>query len=373
MPFDRDISDPLEEEEEIVEEDTMDQDGDEEEEDDEQATDEEEDEHHADDDGGEEEEHRDAEVVDVSQQQDSDGMAAQNDEDDDEEAAEDAAAGAEQAVEDKGAEDDVADVAVDSSAQAILEISEEKALILFLPAPRDIFPNLNTTWWGKVRHLNWGHISKKRFELKENLSVYPGLSRLVFLIDEENASISNKYYPVARKVTICPMCFLNPVKRLVQCIISCGYNQNKKSINTSNIGAHFRRWHKGQDIPVYQEGITCGEDGDSVGERTAQSHSSQLRQSTMASFAAPSTGGKNAVLNRKAAVAAVKESIYRCVNDLNFPNSTVERPVFREMLYKVKQYAMSLQPTDLQLSNKAIIGLRVDSYNKQVFVLSELV
>lgn len=372
MPFEQDIANPLEEEEEIIQEDEEEEGGDE------QETDEEEDDQHdADYDNGEEEEHRDAEVGDVSQQQESDGLAA-HDDDDDEETAEDetnAVAVAEQAVEDNatgatGAEDDVADVAVDSSTKALLEISQEKALIKFLPAPRDLFPNLSTTWWGKVRHLDWGHVNKQRRDLQGGIMVYPGLLRLVFTFDEEKASISNKYFPVARKVTICPMCFSNPVKGLLQCIITCGFNQKKKSINTSNIGAHFRRWHHGQDIPVYQESITCGGDADSVGGTARSQHS---RQSTMATFAAPWSRGKSAALNRKAAVAAVKESIYRCVNDLNFPNSTVEKPVFREMLYTVKQYATSLQPTDLQLSNKAIIGLRVDSYNKQVFVISELV
>jgi hypothetical protein len=43
------------------------------------------------------------------------------------------------------------------------------------------------------------------------------------------------------------------------------------------------------------------------------------------------------------------------------------------MLSKVKQHAKVLHSADLQLSNKAIIGMQIESYNRQVYVISELV
>jgi hypothetical protein len=168
-----------------------------------------------------------------------------------------------------------------------------------------------------------------------------------------------------------------------------GFHHNKKNqhvYNTSNIAQHFSRRHPGE-VPNWDEPFQpdAGGGSNSVGARACvggtdansvhsnrSNRSNHLRQSTMLGFSTrlPNSDPRS---NRSLSVDAVKESIYRCVNDLGFPNSTVEHPLFRDMLVCVKRNAQVLQTSDLCLSNKAINAMRLDGYNRLMFHTSELV
>ena len=68
----------------------------------------------------------------------------------------------------------------------------------------------------------------------------------------------------------------------------------------------------------------------------------------------------------------VHKAIYECVDDLGFPASTVERPVFRNLLDCVRRNASNLSSTNFEVSNKFLTQLRVKSYNNFVELIANL-
>ena len=58
------------------------------------------------------------------------------------------------------------------------------------------------------------------------------------------------------------------------------------------------------------------------------------------------------------------------VNDLGFPSSTVEKPVFRALLEPVCRNAKLISNKDFEISNKLLSSIRLQSYNKFVQLIS---
>ena len=66
-------------------------------------------------------------------------------------------------------------------------------------------------------------------------------------------------------------------------------------------------------------------------------------------------------------------AIYKCINDLGFPSSTVENPVFHALLETVRQNAKLISNNDFKISNKLLSSIRLQSYNEFVQLISTLI
>ena len=70
---------------------------------------------------------------------------------------------------------------------------------------------------------------------------------------------------------------------------------------------------------------------------------------------------------------AVKQAIYEYINNLGFPSSTVEKPVFCALLETVRHSAKPNSNKDFEISNKLLSSIRLQSYNKFVQLISTLI
>ena len=70
---------------------------------------------------------------------------------------------------------------------------------------------------------------------------------------------------------------------------------------------------------------------------------------------------------------AVEWAIYKCINDLGFPSSTVEKPVFHALLETVRQNAKLISNNDFEISNKLLSSIHLQSYNEFLQLISTLI
>ena len=70
---------------------------------------------------------------------------------------------------------------------------------------------------------------------------------------------------------------------------------------------------------------------------------------------------------------AVHRVIYKCINNLGFPSSTAEKPVFHALLETVRHNAKLISTKDLEISNKLLSSICLQSYNKFVQLKSMLI
>ena len=70
---------------------------------------------------------------------------------------------------------------------------------------------------------------------------------------------------------------------------------------------------------------------------------------------------------------AVQRAIYECINDLGFPSSTVEKPVFRALLETIHRNAKLISSKDFEISNKLLSSICLQSYNEFVQLISMLI
>ena len=70
---------------------------------------------------------------------------------------------------------------------------------------------------------------------------------------------------------------------------------------------------------------------------------------------------------------AIQWAIYECINDLGFPSSTVEKPVFRALLETICHNAKLISNKDFEISNKLLSSICLQSYNKFVQLISTLI
>ena len=230
-------------------------------------------------------------------------------------------------------------------AEFVLErIKKEKSLLKFRNPPSAVFkrPGL----WSTVYHIDYEqlHIDKDSIS-KSDLKVFIGLKKILSAMEtqfKENQDESYTY--MVKHVVICPICFDDPKLTVEQASIYCG-----KSGNSSNISQHRTR----KNHPLTFDAVAPP--GTTVTKIAASTKSATPSvQSSISRFA------NNLPTNRAAAKVEVQISIYRCVNDLGFPASTVQKPVFREMLTKVMQNSGMISKTDLCMSHHVITKMRVE-------------
>ena len=67
---------------------------------------------------------------------------------------------------------------------------------------------------------------------------------------------------------------------------------------------------------------------------------------------------------------AVQQAIYKCINDLGFPSSTVEKPVFCTLLETIHHNAKLISNKDFEISSKLLSSICLQSYNEFVQLIS---
>ena len=70
---------------------------------------------------------------------------------------------------------------------------------------------------------------------------------------------------------------------------------------------------------------------------------------------------------------AIQWATYECINDLGFPSSTVEKPVFCALLETVRRNAKLISNKDFEISNKLLSSICLQSYNEFVQLISMLI
>ena len=66
-------------------------------------------------------------------------------------------------------------------------------------------------------------------------------------------------------------------------------------------------------------------------------------------------------------------AIYECINNLGFPSSTVEKPVFRALLETIHRNAKLISNKDFEISNKLLSSIQLQSYNEFVQLIPTLI
>jgi hypothetical protein len=237
------------------------------------------------------------------------------------------------------------------------QYKEEKSLISFCTPT--CFQNLTgASLWGTVKHINWKGVSSVQESLGSEDQMYPGLSRIIETFNRDRLEqvsngmtmeqAANDFKSIARRLVICPLCFSNEDMPLLSSIIITS-NANSSNITQHRTTNHAEEYYGGYIFPNI----------------FADTASSTASQTSISRFA------KN-LPNSLEAKVAVRNAIFRCVNDLGFPATTVEKPAFREMLRHVFDNAQVLNMKDVELSNKAITRMRIEGYNGFIRVVSGL-
>ena len=143
--------------------------------------------------------------------------------------------------------------------------------------------------------------------------------------------------------------------------------------STSNFHAHMKHLHP--EIPIEDEGTVLSK------------HSKMGKVSTSSKATG---GGKTEIIDlaedgpldrftnkdpttKVGPPKAVQRVIYKCINDLGFPSSTVEKPVFHALLETVCHNAKLISTKDLEISNTFLSSICLQSYNKFVHLISMLI
>ena len=243
------------------------------------------------------------------------------------------------------------------------QYKEEKSLISFCTPT--CFQNLTGAGlWGTVRHIDWKSLYSVRQSLGSEDKMYPGLSKILETFDKDLTEqlakgrtmeqITGEFRSIARRLVICPSCFSNDDLPLARSIITT------TNANSYNISQHRESNHAEQYFGGYVFPNLFADSASSLASGTAVS-----QQTSISRFA------KN-LPNRLEAKVVVRNAIFRCVNDLGFPATTVEKPAFREMLRHVFDNAQVINMKDVELSHKAINRMRIEGYNRFVRVVNDL-
>ena len=60
----------------------------------------------------------------------------------------------------------------------------------------------------------------------------------------------------------------------------------------------------------------------------------------------------------------IQGTIYKCINDLGFPSSTVEKPIFHMMMETAISLGHQISSCDVALGTKAVTDMQLQSYNQ---------
>ena len=217
-------------------------------------------------------------------------------------------------------------VVVTEAVQALYE--QEKLLIVLNKKPSAFSGCIKSSIWKNVYHIDWAEMHRLIKLCHFDLSKYKGIAAIADVLKNPKYKkdiASKNFAPFYRRAVICPYCWVDKNTPLATAFIVLS---NK---STSNYHAHMKRLHP--DIPLEDEG-TVSSKHSITGEVSTSS------KTAVGVKAEPIDLVEDGPLDRFAnkdpmtkagARKAVQRAIYECINDLGFPSSTVEKPVFRAL------------------------------------------
>ena len=259
-------------------------------------------------------------------------------------------------------------VVVTEAVQALYE--EEKLLIILNKKPPIFTGPIKSSIWKNVFHIDWAEMHHLIKLCHFDLSKYKGIAAIANALKNskyKKDTASKNFGPFYRRAVICPHCWVDKNMPLATAFIIL---LNK---STSNYHVHMKPLHP--EIPIEDEG-------------TVSSKHSIMGKVSMSSKA--TIGGKMEHIDfvedgpldrftnkdpttKVRAQKAIQQAIYKCINDLGFPSSTVEKPVFCALLETVHRNAKLISNKDFEISNKLLSSIRLQSYNKFVQLISTLI
>ena len=259
-------------------------------------------------------------------------------------------------------------VVATEAVQAIYE--QEKLLIVLNKKPSVFSGRIKSSIWKNVYHIDWAEMHCLIKLCHFDLSKYKGIVAIADVLKNPKYKkdiASKNFEPFYRRAVICPYRWVNKNTPLATTFIVL----SNKSI--SNYHVHMKRLHP--DIPLEDEG-TVSSKHSMTGEVSTSS------KATLGVKPEPIDLVEDGPLDRFAnkdpttkagARKALQRAIYECINDLGFPSSTVEKPVFRALLETVHRNAKLISDKDFEISNKLLSSICLQSYNGFVQLISMLI
>ena len=259
-------------------------------------------------------------------------------------------------------------VVVTEAVQALYK--EEKLLIILNEKPPVFTGQIKSLIWKNVFHVDWEEMHHRIKLHQFDLLKYKGIAVIADVLKNPKFKkdiASKNFAPSYRQGAICPHCWVDTNTPLATAFIAVS---NK---STLNFHAHMKCLHP--EIPIEDEGTVSSK------------HSKMGKVSTSLKATG---GGKMEIidlvdygpLNRFAnkdpttkvrVRKAVQWAIYKCINNLGFPSSTVEKPVFCALLETVCHNAKLISTKYLEISNKLLLSICLQSYNEFVQLISMLI
>ena len=259
-------------------------------------------------------------------------------------------------------------VVVTEAVQALYE--EEKLLIILNKKPSVFSGRIKSLIWKNVYHIDWAEMHHLIKLHHFDLSKYKGITAITNVLKNPKYKkdiTSKNFAPFYRQAVICPYCWVDKNTPLASAFIVLS---NK---STSNYHAHMKCLHP--DIPLEDEG-TVSSKHSITGEVSTSS------KATLGVKTEPINLVEDGPLERfvkkdpttkVGARKAVQRAIYECINDLGFPSSTVEKPVFCALLETICRNAKLISNKDFEISNRLLSSIRLQSYNEFVQLISMLI
>ena len=259
-------------------------------------------------------------------------------------------------------------VVVTEAVQALYE--EDKLLIIFNKKPSVFSGQIKSSIWKNVFDIDWAEMHRLKKLRHFDLSKYKEIAAITDVLKNSKYKkdiASKTFAPIYRRAVICPYCWVNKNTPLATAFIILS---NK---STSNYHAHMKHLHP--EIPIEDKG-TVSSKHSITGEVSTSSkatiggkteHIDLVEEGPLDRFANKDPTTK--VRARK----AIQWAIYECINDLGFPSSTVEKPVFHALLETVRRNAKLLSNKDFEISNKLLSSIRLQLYNEFVQLISMLI
>ena len=259
-------------------------------------------------------------------------------------------------------------VVVTEAVQALYE--EEKLLIIVNKKPSAFSGRIKSSILKNVYHIDWAEMHRLIKLRHYDLSKYKGIAAIIDMLKNlkyKKVIASKHLAPLYRRAVICPYCWVDKNTPLATAF---SVLSNK---STLNYHAHMKRLHP--DIPLEDEGTVSSKHSITGEVCTSSKTAVGVNEEPIDLVEdGPLDRFTNKDPTTKAgARKAVQRAIYECINDLGFPSSTVEKPVFRALLETIRRNAKLISSKDFEISDKLLSSIRLQSNNEYVQLISMLI
>ena len=259
-------------------------------------------------------------------------------------------------------------VVATEAVQALYE--EEKLLVILNKKPSVFSGQIKSSKWKNVFHIDWAEMHHLIKLWHFDLSKYKGIATIADVLKNPKYKkdiTSKNFTPFYRRAVICPYCWVDKNTPLATAFIVLS---NK---STSNYHAHMKRLHP--EIPLEDEGTVSSKHSITGEVSTSSKATAGVKTETIDLV---EDGPLDRFTNKDpttkvGAQKVVQWAIYECINDLGFPSSTVEKPVFCALLETVRSNAKLISSKDFEISNKLLSSICLQSYNEFVQLISMLI